>query len=65
MKLYEIIEKMDESENIIILDSNDRELARYDGRDSIPAEYMPENVQYIYTRTEDKKTYICIQLYYY
>ena len=39
MKLYELLEVIEDSQTVIISDSNNDEIARYDGRESIPTEY--------------------------
>ena len=63
MKLFDIIEKIEESQIVIVSDSANDELARYDGKNSIPAGFLLNSVLSIYAYIENGAAVIRIQIY--
>ena len=63
MKLFDIIEKIDESQLVIVSDPANDEIARYDGKNSIPAGVLLNSVLSIYAYIENGAAVIRIQIY--
>lgn len=47
MTLIQVLELISDSTEVRVYDSNGNEIARYDGRDSIPTQLNEESVDYI------------------
>ena len=61
MKLIDLLEVMNESETVIVFDYIGDEIARYDGKNSIPEELNDCGVYKIFT-DPSKGRAICIEL---
>lgn len=64
MKLWQLLEMIRDETNVIIADSENNEIARYDGRENIPAELGVENIMEISACTEGDKAVMRIQTWY-
>lgn len=64
MKLWQILEMISDETNVIIADAENNEIARYDGRESIPSEYGIANIMEISAYTEGNKAVMRIQTWY-
>ena len=62
MRLIDIITLITDNSNVIITDLNNKELARYDGKNSIPKKYNKKEVVEISTYQEGKKAVLRIQI---
>lgn len=62
MRLIDIITLITDNSNVIITDLNNNELARYDGKNSIPKKYNKKEVVEISAYTENKKAVLRIQI---
>lgn len=47
MKLIDIISLIDENQTVVVVNTENKEIARYDGRDSIPTELNDRTVEKI------------------
>lgn len=63
MKLFELLEKIDESQTVIIADTENNEISRYNGRDSIEINLISHSVLYIFAYIENNQAVIRIQIY--
>ena len=64
MKLYNLLEKIDESQDVIITDGAGLELSRYDGKNSIDPQLLNNSVLCIYAFNDDNgAAVLCIQIY--
>lgn len=64
MKLWQLLEMISDETNVIIADAENNEIARYDGRENIPAELGVENIMEISAYTEGEKAVMRIQTWY-
>jgi len=62
MLLLDLISLIQDSTTVIISDLNNNEVARYDGKNSIPNKYNNKKVVEISAYIENKKAVIRIQL---
>lgn len=63
MKLFELLEKIDESQTVIIADTENNEISRYNGRDSIEINLISHSILYIFAYIENNQAVIRIQIY--
>lgn len=63
MKLFELLEKIDESQTVIISDTENNEISRYDGKNSIDIDIISHSVLYIFAYIENNQAVIRIQIY--
>ena len=63
MKLYELLEKIDENQTVIIADTENAEISRYNGRDSIEINLISHSILYIFAYIENNQAVIRIQIY--
>lgn len=64
MKLWQLLEMISDETNVIIADSENNEIARYDGKESIPSEYGIANIMEISAYNEGDKAVMRIQTWY-
>ena len=62
MRLIDIISLITDNSNVIISDLNNKELARYDGKNSIPNKYNNKEVVEISTTQEGKNPFILLKI---
>ena len=62
MGLIDIITLITDNSNVIITDLNNKELARYDGKNSIPNKYNNKEVVEISTTQEGKNPFILLKI---
>ena len=62
MNLLDLISLIQDETIVIISDLNNNEIARYDGKNSIPKRYNNKKVVEISTYTENKKAVLRIQI---
>lgn len=62
MRLIDIITLITDNSNVIITDLNNKELARYDGKNSIPNKYNDKEVVEISTTQEGKNPFILLKI---
>ena len=62
MRLIDLISIIQDETTVIISDLNNNEIARYDGKNSIPKKYNNKVVQEISAYTEGKKAVLRIQI---
>lgn len=62
MLLLDLITLIQDETTVIILDLNNNEIARYDGKNSIPKKYNNKVVQEVSAYTENGKAVIRIQV---
>jgi hypothetical protein len=62
MRLIDIISLITDNSNVIITDLNNNELARYDGKNSIPKKYNDKEVVEISTTQEGKNPFILLKI---
>ena len=63
MKLYELLEKIDENQTVIIAATENNEISRYNGRDSIEVNLISYSILYIFAYIENNQAVIRIQIY--
>ena len=62
MRLIDIITLITDNSNVIITDLNNKELARYDGKNSIPNKYNDKEVVENSTTQENKNPFILLKI---
>ena len=62
MLLIDLISIIQDETTVIISDLNTNEIARYDGKNSIPKRYNEKKVVEVSTYTENKKAVLRIQI---
>lgn len=62
MNLLDLISLIQDETTVIISDLNNNEVARYDGKNSIPKRYNDKKVVEISSYTENKKAVLRIQI---
>ena len=62
MRLIDIITLITDNSNVIITDLNNKEIARYDGKNSIPNKYNNKEVVEISTTQEGKNPFILLKI---
>lgn len=63
MKLYNLLEKIDESQDVIITDGAGLELSRYDGKNSIDLQLLNNSIICVYAYIDNGAAVLCIQIY--
>jgi hypothetical protein len=62
MRLIDIITLITDNSNVIITDLNNKEIARYDGKNSIPNKYNNKEVVEVSTTQENKNPFILLKI---
>lgn len=62
MILLDLISLIRDETTVIVSDLNNNEVARYDGKNSIPKKYNDKKVVEVSTYTENKKAVLRIQI---